>query len=89
MKWDARYDASGYTEADMEDCLRRYVPHKIICIRNLAAISDTEEIRCVFEVMEELQDGTQRENVYFPSGIGSYAFSWIDIFGNVYKRRLQ
>lgn len=87
MKWDERYDASGYTEADMEDCLRRYIPHKIICIRNLAAISDTEEMRCVFEVMEELTDGTQRKNIYFPSGIGFNAFSWIDIYGNVHSGR--
>lgn len=87
MKWDERYDFYGYTEADMEDCLRRYIPHKIICTRNLAFPSKAPDFDCVFEVIEELNDGTRRTNVYFPFGLGSYAFSWIDIYGNVYLGR--
>lgn len=87
MKWDERYDSYGYTEADMIDCLRRYVPHRILSTRNLFTTNDDSENACVFEVMEELTNGTQRRNVYFPSGIGFYAFSWIDIYGNVYSGR--
>ncbi len=91
MSWDERYDYDytdrNYTQ-ELSQCLARYIPHQIICVRSLIDNAKKDD-RYAFEVVEELENGTRRKNIYFPAGLGTYGFCWLDMYLGVYDKRLR